>query len=94
MPYLLIRHKIEDFSKWKPVFDEHTSARQAAGSKGGHLFLNIDDNNEIVILLEVDDVEKTRQFMQSDDLREAMQQSGVADEPDVYFLDEVDKPSA
>ena len=94
MPYLLIRHKVEDYAKWKPVFDEHGSTRKAEGSKGGYVFRNADDHNEIVILLEVDELEKTRQLVESEDLRETMQKSGVADTPDVYYLEEADRPSA
>jgi len=94
MPYLLIRHKVEDYAKWKPVFDDHGSTREAAGSKGGYVFRNADDRNEIVILLEVDDLERCRQLVESEDLKEAMQRSGVADMPDIYYLDEADRPSA
>ena len=34
MPYLLIRHKVQDYSRWKPLFDQHGEARKAMGSKG------------------------------------------------------------
>ena len=68
--------------------------RKAIGSKGGYLFLNIDDPNDVVMFLEVDDLEKARQFVQSEELRQAMERNGVADQPDIYFLDLVDKPSA
>lgn len=93
MPYVLVRHKVEDYAKWKPVFDEHGASRKASGSKGGYLFRNADDPNELVILLEVNDLEKARQFVQSEDLREAMQRGGVSDQPDVYFLNEVERLS-
>ncbi|MFQ5924694.1 MAG: antibiotic biosynthesis monooxygenase family protein [Dehalococcoidia bacterium] len=94
MPYILVRHKVADYAKWKPLFDEHGAARKAAGSKGGHLFRNADDPNELLILVEGDDLEKMRQFIQSEDLRETMQRGGVSDRPDVYFLDEVERFSA
>ena len=45
-------------------------------------------------VLEVDDLEKVRQFVQSEDLRQRMEQSGVIDQPDIYFLDLDDRPSA
>ena len=94
MPYILIRHKVEDYSKWKPVFDEHGATRKASGSKGGYLLRNIDDANEVVIFIEMDDLEKARRLVQSEDLRQAMERSGVADQPDIYFLDLDDRPSA
>jgi heme-degrading monooxygenase HmoA len=93
MPYVLIRHKVEDYAKWKPVFDEHGATRKASGSKGGHLFRNADDPNEVVIIFEWDTMEKARQFVQSEDLGQAMKRSGVSDQPDVYFLDEVERVS-
>src|SRR5215207_1926254 len=73
MPYMLVRHKVEDYERWKPGFEEHGATRKESGSKGVRLFRNADDPNETVILLEWDDLENARQFAQSDDLREAMQ---------------------
>lgn len=93
MPYMLIRHKVKDFDKWKPVFDEHGATRNRSGSQGGYLLHSADDPNELVILLEWDNLQKARQFAQSDELREAMERAGVADQPDVYFLEEIERPS-
>jgi hypothetical protein len=78
MPFLLIRHKVKDFAAWKPVFEDHSATRKAAGSKGGYLLRNHDDPNEVVVLLEVEDLGKARQFAQSADLKEAMQRAGAA----------------
>ncbi|MFQ5976488.1 MAG: cyclase [Candidatus Hydrothermarchaeales archaeon] len=93
MVYVFVRHKVDDYAKWKPAFDEDGDSRKAAGSKGGYVFRNVDDPNEVVILIEAEDLEKLRPYMQSDDLREAMQRSGVIDKPDVYILDLADRPS-
>ena len=90
MPYLLVRHKLEDYDRWKPAFDEHGATREQNGSQGGRLFRNVDDPNETVILLAWDDLDNARRFAQSDDLRETMQRAGVAEQPDVYFLEEVE----
>jgi heme-degrading monooxygenase HmoA len=94
MPYLLVHHTVEDYAKWKLVFDEHATNRKTGGSKGEHLFRNADNPNQIVILFEWDDLDKARQFTQSDDLRQAMQRAGVISRPDLYFLEEVEKVRA
>jgi hypothetical protein len=86
MNYVLVRHKVADFSKWKPVYDAHLPARQAAGGTELYLLRNIDNPNEVIVLLEVEDLQKAREFVASDDLRERMQESGVIDKPDTYFL--------
>ena len=96
MPYLLSQISVEDYERWKPVFDENRATRQATGSKGGFVLRNADDANQITVLLEWDDLDKARAYADSDDLREAMQRAGVivTGTPTAYFLDEVDRPSA
>jgi len=86
MPYVLVRHKVADFSKWKPVYDGHLPARQKAGLKEEHLLRNTDDPNETIILFEAADLQKAKEFAASSDLRETMQAAGVIDKPDIYFL--------
>jgi heme-degrading monooxygenase HmoA len=89
MPCLLIRHKVQNYPTWKAGFDEHESTRRANGSQGGWLFRNADDPHEVLLLLEWDDLERARLFVDSDDLQEAMTRAGVTDRPDIWFLEEV-----
>ncbi len=83
---MLLHHKAADFSKWKSVYDAHLSTRQKAGLKQEHLLHNIDDPSKVVLLFEAEDVQKARELVASDDLREKMQAGGVIDKPDIYFL--------
>jgi hypothetical protein len=62
------------------------STRQGAGLKEEHLLRNTDDPNEVVMLFEAKDIQKAKEFAGSADLREAMQNAGVVDKPDIYFL--------
>ena len=94
MLYLLVRHKVEDYAKWKPIFDDHSSTRKASGSQGGRLFRSAANPNELVILFEWDDLKKAQQFAQDPGLRETMERAGVVDRPDVYSLEEIEKFSA
>jgi hypothetical protein len=87
MPHILVRHKVSDFSKWKSAYDTHAPARQEGGLKEEHLLRNMDDPNEVILLFEIKDLKKAREFTASANLREAMQDAGVVDKPDIYFLD-------
>jgi hypothetical protein len=87
MPYVLVRHKVADFSKWKPGYDAHLPARQKAGLKEEHLLRNTNDPNEVILLFEAADLQKAKEFADSSDLRETMQNVGVIDKPDIYFLE-------
>ncbi len=94
MPYMIVRHKAQDFAKWKQAFDEHADSRKAAGSQGGKLFRSADDPQELIVVLEWKDQGSARQFANSEDLRQAMERAGVSDQPDIYFVDEVDRPAS
>ena len=86
MAYLLVRHKVADFGKWKPQYDGHQSARAAAGLGDRLILRGLDNPNEVVLLFEIGDVAKARAFASSADLKAAMQNAGVVDQPDIYFL--------
>ena len=94
MPYMLIRHKVKDFAKWKPVYHEHADVRKDGGSKGAHLFRNADNPNEVLILFEWENLDKARKFAQSENLQQKMQEAGVSEKPDIYFLEKVEQTSA
>ena len=85
--HMLVRHKVADFAKWKPVYHDHLSARQKAGLNEVNLLRNIENPNEVSLLFSEEYPEKAKAFAASDDLRQAMQKAGVSDKPDVYFLE-------
>ena len=94
MTYLLVRHKVGDYKKWRPFFDGHGVVRESTGSKGGKVFRNASNPNEVFILFKWDSVEKAKQFSQLDDLKETMEKAGVSDKPDIYFLEEAEEVDA
>jgi hypothetical protein len=86
MTYVLVRHKVADFSKWKAEYDAYLPTRQKAGLEEEHLLRNIDNPDEVVLLYEAENLHEAQAFARSSDLREAMQKAGVVDKPDIYFL--------
>src|ERR671932_519178 len=93
MPYLLVHHKVEDYARWRPIYDEHAATRKAGGASGsaaGRVFRSAADPKELVILLEWDDLEKARQFAQSEALALAVQRAGGVDHPAVSFPGEAE----
>ena len=86
MNYFMIRHKIENFNKWKPEYDDSLSLRKTAGLKEVFLLHNLDNPNEIVLLFEASDIAKAKKFSTSPELKEKMQKAGVLGPPDIVFL--------
>lgn len=87
MAFLLIRHKVRDFNTWKTGYDDHQPKRTEAGLSEKYLLRSSDDPNEVVILFEAQDLNRAKTFAASSDLREKMQEVGVIDKPDIYFLE-------
>ena len=86
MAHLIVRHTVQDFAKWKPVYDADRTARQAAGLKDLFLWRNADKPNELVLLFEVSDIAKAKAFTTTPDLKEKMTAAGVLGPPDIVFL--------
>jgi hypothetical protein len=86
MAHMIIRHKVADFGKWKPEYEDHRSAREAAGLKDLHLWRNADDPNEVILLFQASDLAKAKEFAGSSDLKEKMEAAGVQGPPDIVFL--------
>jgi hypothetical protein len=88
MPYVLIRHTVADYPRWKRAFDGHGRARRSGGSKGGVLFRNAARPKEVFILLRWSDVRRAKKFAKSANLRKAMKGAGVRGRPEMFFLQE------
>jgi heme-degrading monooxygenase HmoA len=88
MPVLLIRHKVTDYAAWQLVFDAQDDIRRAHGCQRVRFFRNATDENEVMVVLEWDNLERAWLFAQSDDFREELKRAEVADEPDLWFLGE------
>lgn len=86
MIHIMIRNKVEDYAKWKSVFDAGSAMRAAASSKKGHIFRDANDPSMVTVLSHFDDAEQAQAFMQSPDLAEAMKAAGVISEPEIFLF--------
>jgi hypothetical protein len=84
--YVLVRHKVSDFTTWKKAYDGDASRRAEAGLTEKYLLRGAAAPNEVVIFFEAQDIGRAQAFAESPGLRETMQKAGVVDKPDIYFL--------
>lgn len=93
MPYLFVRHKTEDYARWKSTFDDFSPIRKAAGEKSYQICHVAGDPNDVVVLNEWDSVDNLQKFLQSSELKEGMQRAGVSERPEIYILEPIEKGS-
>ena len=91
MTYVLVIHRVEDYDKWKQLYDEDGATRKAKGSKGAQLLRNNNDPNHLVVMTEWDNLESAKNFAESEDLSKTMQNAGVVGRPAVFYLEEIEK---
>ncbi len=82
---LIIHHKVKDYAAWRTGYDGHEKSRLSAGVTNGRVFRSAEDPKDVVVLQDVGDVAKARAWLGSDDLKTAMQKSGVIGSPSIRF---------
>lgn len=90
MIYVIGELKLENYDKWKPVFNERSSARKEFGSKEAHLFRNLDDPHEVEILFKWDNKENAKKYMESESLQKTLKNAGARIEK-ITYLDDIEK---
>ena len=80
-----VHFKVKDYATWRTAYDGHEKGRVSAGITNGRVFRSAEDPNDVVILQDVADVAKARTWFGSDELKAAMQKSGVLGSPNVRF---------
>ena len=88
MQMLAINHDVEDYDRWKAVFDEFPPAR------GGALFhrinRNVDDLNNITVVAGFETTAAARAFVDNAELKDVMHRAGVTSQPRVELFEEVE----
>ena len=86
MAYLLVRHKVSNFAKWKRAYDGHLPARRKAGLRQKALLRSARNPREVFILFQAGDLKKAKAFASSRQLRKVMKEAGVVGKPEISIL--------
>ncbi len=94
MAWIHVRHRVEDYPKWKEGFDSTTEHKRSHGWKAYRLFAIEGDNNHVLVMEEFETPDQAREFLGSEYLREAMSRAGVSDQPDTQVVELLEEGSA
>ena len=90
MASMFIKHRVADYARWKPVFDEHESARRGATLTSHSLHRDVNDPNVVIIAFRATDLKRAQEFAGSEELQSAMQRAGVMGPPEMWLADEIE----
>ncbi len=86
MHYMLCKNRVEDFDRWRRVFDSHADAHRDAGLNLLHLLRDNTDPNMVVFLFRVDDLDRAQAFIQAPAASDAADTSGVIGKAEISIL--------
>ena len=88
-----IQHPVTDYEAWKKVYDEENPV-----ALGHAVFArvnrSVDDPNTIAVVAGFESLDKAQAFLNSPDLKEAMQRAGVSGETRIEIYEEVEALTA
>jgi len=83
---VIVRHKVQDFDKWKPIFLDDVKRQREHGFTSWRIMRNKNDMNEVVVIFESNDVDKAKPMFSDPSLAELMKKAGVIDQPTIFML--------
>lgn len=78
---LYVEHKVEDYAKWKEVFDSKADLHEANGISPVAVAYDMKDKNSVTVVSTADDFETLEKFVNNSELKAAMKDAGVVGKP-------------
>jgi quinol monooxygenase YgiN len=88
MATIIMQHSVKDFAAWKMIFDSAAAMRKAGGELSAHVYRDVSDPNRVTVVNQWNSMENAQKFVQSPDLKAAMEKAGVVGPPSISFLSE------
>jgi hypothetical protein len=90
MPYVMIRHEVANYAKWKRGVKAFEKLRKASGEKCLYACRSSKNPNDLLVWCEWDTTARMKKFMKSAELRKAMKVVGVTSKPEISFYSGMD----
>jgi hypothetical protein len=86
MAWLHIRHRVQDFNRWKEIYDASAGFKSQYGWKRYRVFAVGNDRNDLLVMEEFNTVEDAQRLVQSKDFANALDLAGVQGQPEILYL--------
>lgn len=84
--YLVIGHKVDDYSTWKAAYDLSGPVREKHGIKTQMVLQGFSEENMAMVLTHIDNVDQAKEYVTSENLKRSMEVAGVEGEMDLFWL--------
>jgi hypothetical protein len=73
---LITRVGLSDYDVWRVGFDHFEDRRNAAGIRNPRIYRDVNDGNQVIVVFDIADPDKARQFFASGAVQQAMREGG------------------
>ncbi len=77
-----VSHRVENYDRWKKVFDEDEPIRAKAALELRAISTNADDPTMVNVMFATNDIDKAKDLINSDELKKRMSEAGVRSDPE------------
>jgi len=85
MTTMFVRHTVSNYEAWRKAYDDFGSTQKAKGVAAQAVYQATDDPNDITVTHEFASMDAAQAFVNSDELKRAMQNAGVIGAPTIWF---------
>lgn len=94
MATMFVRHKVSDYGAWKRVYDDFAPTRRQQGVQSASVYRDAGDPNTIIVTHRFNTLDAATAFANSEDLKSAMADAGVAGPPEIWFGEDIEHTPA
>lgn len=77
--YVIVKRKLKDYEAWKKIVTDLNQVRGEYGSKGGMVYRNAGDPDEVYLIFDWDDQKSYRAYFDRPDVQEALADTGTTE---------------
>jgi quinol monooxygenase YgiN len=88
---LFVTHEVADYAAWRTAFDEFQGKAHKMGVTSGAVYRSVENPNEITVTHTFKSAEKAKAFVQSPELKAAMEKAGVKGPPHIWITNRAKK---
>jgi quinol monooxygenase YgiN len=93
MATIYVKHQVKDFDSWKRNYDEFATVRKDNGVIRASLHRDANDANTVIVMHRFENVGAAESFLNSDELKSAMENSGVVGQPEIWLCEDIEETS-
>lgn len=94
MAWIHVRQQVEDYNRWKEIYDATSELKLRYGWKRYRIFNVGGSRTDLLVMEEYATVQQAQSFVQSDDFRNIAHKAGVVGTPEVLVLGGLEEGTA